>query len=134
MLCKSFWEKSISPPSGVVSHIEAHMSLLAENSWTDWSPTPPIVLEAHTDSSLTAWAFTSESGTQWGHFPVHLRSETIEVKELYALVRQVEWWLDNKHVGTPARLRIRVDNTVVIGAWRRLFSLKLSLLDLLIGL
>ena len=46
----------------------------------------------------------------------------------------MEWWLDNKHVGTPARLRIGVDNTVVIGAWRRLFSLKLSLLDLLIGL
>ena len=130
MKVRAFWEETHGPSAEVRGLLREQLGLLSQNLWKPWSPMPARVVEAHTDASLTAWAYTSEARTQWGWFPQHLKTATIDVKEMYALVEFII--TECERTQEPTHLRIGVDNTVAIGCWRKAFSFNPDTLSLIL--
>ena len=128
----SFWNRAIRPSAEVRQFIARQLDVIGANTWKQWAPPPTRVVEAHTDASLTAWAcegLHSRERTCWGHFPVSLRQDTIDVKEMFALVEFIIQECDRAEV--PILLKIGVDNTSAIGAWKKAFSYNATTLSLI---
>eukprot|EP01063_Lacrimia_lanifica_P003484 TRINITY_DN11867_c0_g1_i1.p1 TRINITY_DN11867_c0_g1~~TRINITY_DN11867_c0_g1_i1.p1 ORF type:complete len:415 (+),score=2.49 TRINITY_DN11867_c0_g1_i1:393-1637(+) len=142
---KLFWDRAVCPPEAARTAIRRELQALYQNDWQPWRPTPQREVHAHTDASLSAWAYTEEGASPahsgdadrptaaWGHFPESFsrgRLALIDSKELYALCRYVQ----RKATGPPVHLRVGVDNTTVIGVWRRCYSATAELLEQVIDL
>ena len=128
------WSREVTLPLNVRASMQDSLGQLLQNPWRIWSPPPTDRGTAHTDASLTGWCFIvnrdGKTITRWGLFTENWLHEDIAVLEMYAFYRMVMHICEDMHM-QGVRWRVGVDNTAVIGAWRKGFSHAKHILNLL---
>ena len=132
-----FWDSEGPVPEEVRLLLAQGIADLLRNEWRVWKELPSQHIKAFTDASLKQWCFIIYPNpitgltpiTQWGFFPPPLLHEDIFVKEAYALGRLISFVSRYNH---PVVIDAGVDNTGVIGAWNKGFTLNNHVLDILI--
>lgn len=117
---RAFWKTAVDPGSVVRGLMMHQLEELVKNEWTDWYPPPVRVVRAVSDASDVGWAWVCGDVVEHGVPPSCLRNAPIHLKELFGVVRLVQWLTSRVR---EAKLVALCDNKAVIGYVRRGYSL-----------
>ena len=123
------WDRLVYMGEEARSCLRAELTLLRDNEWQKWSSPPEKIVDVVSDASLTAWAFVFQDKPTWSKFEGSWATSRTDIfrKEAFAAARAIEHVLATEE--GCFRIRIGIDNSAVIAAFTRAYTLNMDALE-----